>query len=73
MRTLVDIPDEDLTLLNKLSKARRLSRAQLVRAAISTYLHSQSDDLTTPAFGLWSTHKKKEDGLAYQDRMRREW
>lgn len=77
MRTLVDIPDEDLSLLNRLSKTRRLSRAQLVRTAISSYLHSQADDLTAPAFGLW-THDAKakkapEDGLAYQDRMRREW
>jgi predicted transcriptional regulator len=76
MRILVDIPDEDLTRLDKLPKARRLSRAQLVRTAISDYLHSQSDNLITPAFGLRVRHKKRrtapEDGLAYQRRMRNE-
>lgn len=31
MRTLVDIPDEDLTLLNRLSKMESKPRAELVR------------------------------------------
>ena len=76
MRTLVDIPDEDLVLLNKLSKNRRQSRAHIVRTAISSYLHSQSNDLADSAFGLWTAGNKPrkfEDGVAYQNRMRREW
>lgn len=73
MRTLVDIPDEDLKVLKRLSKARQVSRAQLVRTAISAYLNSQTDDAMHQAFGLWSKDAIAEDGLAYQERMRNEW
>jgi metal-responsive CopG/Arc/MetJ family transcriptional regulator len=73
MRTLVDIPEDDLGLLNQLSKARLVPRAELVRNAISSYLephrHAQKDE----AFGLWAGHAEAKDGLAYQDKMRAEW
>ena len=71
MRTAIDIPDADLSLLTKLSAVRRVSRSELVRSAISFYLQSHSPELTDRAFGLWSD--KKEDGLAYQERMRSDW
>ena len=71
MRALVDIPEEDLSRLNKLSKARRISRSELVRSAISLYLRQQSDAGIDQAFGLWAD--RSEDGLAYQHRVRSEW
>ncbi|MEO8737575.1 MAG: CopG family transcriptional regulator, partial [Edaphobacter sp.] len=71
MRTLVDIPDEDLGRLNELSSARRVSRAELVRSAISLFLRTHGGDVADEAFGLWTD--SKEDGLAYQKRMRSEW
>ena len=38
MRTLVDIPEEDLTLMNTLSEAGHVSRAELVQRAVAAYL-----------------------------------
>lgn len=71
MRTLVDIPEEDLSLLNKLSKAANLSRAELVRQAISNYLKPHKLADAAEGFGLWAD--SPVDGLAYQERIRSEW
>ena len=73
MRTLVDIPEADLGLLNQLSKARRVPRAELVRNAISSYLAPHRHARRDEAFGLWADHAEAKDGLAYQDKMRSEW
>lgn len=71
MRTLIDIPEEDLGRLNELSSARHVSRAELVRSAISLFLRTHGTDVADEAFGLWADGK--EDGLAYQKRLRSEW
>jgi metal-responsive CopG/Arc/MetJ family transcriptional regulator len=71
MRTLIDIPETELAQLNKLSRSRRVSRAELVRSAISQYLESHHAEYAKQAFGLWAGNKV--DGLAYQDKMRSEW
>jgi hypothetical protein len=71
MRTLVDIPEEDIGLLTKLSKASAVSRAELVRRAISEYLEAHRRAEKTEAFGLWAG--RGEDGLVFQERMRGEW
>jgi len=71
MRTLVDIPDDDLSLLNKLSEAGNISRAELVRQAISAYLKTHKEDEREEGFGLWA--ENSVDGLAYQKKIRREW
>jgi hypothetical protein len=74
MRTLIDIPDEQVAELAKLARKEKVSRAALVRRAIADMLAAKRP--TTPnaidaAFGLWSD--KVEDGLAYQERLRSEW
>ena len=71
MRTLVDIPEDDIEMLNELCAARRVSRSELVRSAIALYLRANGNDLVDDAFGLWAG--RKEDGLAYQKRLRSEW
>ncbi len=71
MRTLVDIPEDDLSLLNKISRERQISRAELVRTAISSYLEPHRGAAEVSAFGLW--RNTAEDGVAYQERMREEW
>jgi metal-responsive CopG/Arc/MetJ family transcriptional regulator len=70
MRTLVDLGDAQVEALDELSKRENRSRAALIRQAIDDYLvkrRSGGDD----AFGLWG--KRKVDGLAYQEKARREW
>ena len=71
MRTLVDIPEEELSQLKALSKARRVSRAHLVRSAIGEYLQAQTKDSLDAAFGMWAD--RNIDALEYQEQMRREW
>ena len=70
MRTLVDLPEEELEQLNLLSKARRVSRAALIRQAVSGYLEQNKTGLED-SFGLWK--KKSVDGVKYQERLRGEW
>lgn len=71
MRTLVDLPEEDIALLNKLAKAGSVSRAELVRQAVSTYLAPHKKTSLHEFFGMWRDFP--EDGLAYQERLRSEW
>lgn len=71
MRTLVDIPESDLRRLNKLSKSRKLSRAELVRTAVAQYLRQEEPDSLDKIFGIWKD--RNIDGLEYQEQMRREW
>jgi Ribbon-helix-helix protein, copG family len=70
MRMLVDLPDAELEQLNVLSKARRVSRAELIRQAVAGYLEQNKAGLED-SFGLWK--KKAVDGVKYQERLRGEW
>ena len=71
MRTLIDIPEDDLKLLNQVAKELSISRAELVRRAVSTALAPHRRKMNHAAFGAWSEFG--EDGVAYQERMRAEW
>mgnify|MGYP001256676726 CR=1 FL=1 len=72
MRTIIDLPDRQLEALGRISKRRKLSRAELIRQAVDTYLAEHSPELGA-AFGLWRRAGSREDGLAFQKRLRREW
>jgi len=71
MRTLVDIPEEHLAILNQLSKSQKVSRAELVRRAVASYVQPHESAAPLFGFGLWKDFP--EDGLAYQERIRAEW
>ena len=71
MRTLVDIPANDLELLKGVTKKLASSRAEFGRRAISTSLEAHRTDPTAEAFGLW--RDRPVDGLDYQERIRGEW
>jgi Ribbon-helix-helix protein, copG family len=70
MRTLVDLPEEELERLNILSRSRKVSRAELIRQAVAGYLEQNKVGLED-SFGLWK--KKAVDGVEYQERLRGEW
>jgi metal-responsive CopG/Arc/MetJ family transcriptional regulator len=73
MRTLIDIPDDQIAELNKLAKTEKVSRAALVRRAIADLLKARrrpSDDAIAASFGI---RPDMEDGLAFQERLRSEW
>ena len=70
MRTLVDIPDQQIDALAAIGSANKISRAEVIRRAITSYVdqHRASAD---DAFGIWKG--AAEDGVAYQERVRLEW
>jgi len=70
MRTLVDLPDNDLEELTELSRSRKTSRAQLIRLAVRGFLAENRPGLKE-SFGIWKD--RDEDGVAYQERLRGEW
>ena len=71
MRTLVDLGDTQIHALDELSKQDTQSRAAHSRQAIADYLARRHSKQEGDAFGLWG--KRKVDGLAYQEKVRREW
>lgn len=72
MRTLVDLGEDRVKELDKLSKQERKSRAALIRQAVDDYLSKQRRSAPQKrAFGLWKD--VPIDGLEYQEKMRDEW
>lgn len=70
MRTLVDIPDRQIKELTAICEAEKVSRAEVIRQAIASYIEKKKP-VTVEAFGLWKG--RKVDGLAYQEQVRSEW
>ncbi len=70
MRTLIDIPDRQIKDLAAICKTEKVSRAEIIRQAISAYLEKKRPS-TVETFGLWKQHKV--DGLTYQEQARSEW
>ena len=73
MRTIIDIPERDIAELKLIQQKQSVSRAELIRRAVAELVRSQRQSAVAerPGFGAWNRHK--EDGLAYQQRMRSEW
>ena len=71
MRTIVELPDQQIEALKLLGEQEGLSRAELMRRAVAEYLSRHKSDAGEAAFGLWKSHAT--DGLDYQDSMRSEW
>ena len=71
MRTLVDLKDAQARALDRLAKRQDRSRASLIREAVDDYLGRHCRESDDEAFGSWG--KDAVDGLAFQERARREW
>jgi hypothetical protein len=72
MRTLVDIPDEQIEDLAVICEAKKVSRAEVIRQAISFYI-GRNKLASVDAFGLWKANPNGLDGLVYQEQARSEW
>ncbi len=73
MRTLVDIPERQIMDLSLLCQTEGVSRAEIIRRAINSYL-TQHKPKEINSFGLWKNENKiSEDGLEYQKKLRNEW
>jgi metal-responsive CopG/Arc/MetJ family transcriptional regulator len=71
MRTIVELPDEQLAALRDLCAQEKASRAEIIRRAIGQYLQSNQSGKGTSAFGLWK--HKKINALDYEAKLRGEW
>lgn len=71
MRTIIDLPPEQVESLDSWCRREGVSRAEAVRRAVAEHLRKHHTPSAEKAFGLWRSIP--EDGLAYQDRLRGEW
>ena len=72
MRTIIDLPDRQVDALKRISRSTKRSRAELIRQAVDSYLQEHLPN-RDKAFGLWKREGIREDGVAYQRRLRKEW
>jgi hypothetical protein len=76
MRTIVDLPEEQIAALDGYCEEENVSRAEAVRRAVNEFVptkpkgekRSIKDD---PGFGSWK--RLNIDGLEFQEKMRAEW
>ena len=71
MRTIVNLPDEQVRRLDEACRGEGVSRAEAVRRAVASYLDARSVCKREDAFGIW--RGREVDGLEYERRLRREW
>jgi hypothetical protein len=71
MRTIIDLPEEQLAALDAWCGRDGISRAEGVRRAVAAYVRQVRASAPDPAFGLW--RGRVPDGLTYQRRARSEW
>ena len=73
MRTIIDLPIEQLRALDLWRDARGISRAEAVRQAVARLIGDEAlaRAASDEAFGLW--RDRKLDGLAEQIRLRGAW
>ncbi len=72
MRTLVDIPEEDIQKLDALAAKSKRSRAAAIREAVKLYLVQNADDRSwiDRGYGLWADRDDIPDAVEYQRAMR---
>ena len=72
MRTIIDLPADQIEALDVLCRRDGLSRAEAIRRAVAAYNKQQATDVR-PAFGLWRGRRGAGDAVMSQRRLRREW
>jgi hypothetical protein len=72
MRTIIDLPPEQLEALDGICRRDGISRAEAIRQAVALLTRERGASRSGVAFGLWRG-KRQVDGLEYQERLRREW
>ena len=72
MRTIIDLPDEQIEALDGICRRDGISRAEAVRQAVTLLMRQRGTSRSGLAFGIWQG-KRTVEGLAYQERLRREW
>ncbi|MCC8406889.1 MAG: hypothetical protein LN546_03490 [Rickettsia endosymbiont of Ecitomorpha arachnoides] len=73
MRTIINIADSQIKILDQLSKKKKISRDKIIGQALTSYIASNdhNNKAFENAFGLWKD--KNLDSLEYQTKLRNEW
>lgn len=72
MRTIIDLPDDQLDALDGICRRDGISRAEAVRQAVALLMRQRGASRSGVAFGIWKG-RRTGDGLTYQQKLRREW
>lgn len=71
MRTIVDLPEEQLGALAQLCEAQKISRAEAVRRAVGRLIKESQADKKDVGFGIWM--HKRIDSRKFVGKLRAEW
>jgi hypothetical protein len=71
MRTIIDLPQDQLGQLDGWCRLENISRAEAVRRAVADLLQRHRATTGRRAFGVW--RERRLNGLKYQETLRREW
>ncbi len=74
MRTIIEIPDEDVRVLDVIARKTKRSRAEIIRGCIRQYLDMAADmePITHDVFGRYAD-VFTEDAVAAQEALRAGW
>lgn len=70
MRTIIDLPDDQVVGLASFCKREKISRAEAVRRAVDALLAGRKVGQRQDAFGAWDKHT---DARTMVDALRDEW
>jgi len=75
MRTIIDLPPEQIAALDAYTKAERISRAEAVRRAVAAFVpgvkQKRGSLRNHPAVGTATPHER--DSVGYVRKLRAEW
>jgi len=71
MRTIVDLPDEQLDALAALCAREKISRAEAVRRAVDHLLKETTPHRKDVGFGVWK--HRRISSRKFVDKIRSEW
>jgi hypothetical protein len=71
MRTIIEVPQQQLDALDLICRTEGISRAEAIRRAITRMVGETRHALVTPAFAVW--RDRPVDRLGYERRLRDEW
>jgi hypothetical protein len=72
MRTIIELPHDQLEALDVICRTEDISRAEAIRQAVTLLVKERGAAASGLAFGLWRG-QRPVDGVRYQQRLRREW
>lgn len=70
MRTIIELPDDQVAALAELCDREKISRAEAIRRAVDVMLTEKQTVSRDTAFGAWA---KRDDSRTVVDSLREEW